>query len=779
MSLFVAWVLFPLVLLALCVGLGLLVDVLCGRRLPGVLIAPAGLAAIVVVGQFTTISGATAELTVPLVVLLAVLGAGLSIPWRFGRPDPWPSAVALAVFAVFGAPVFLSGEPTFAGYIKLDDTATWIAITDRAMEHGRSLDGLEPSTYRATLAAYPGDGYPIGVNLPWGVGWKLTGGDAAWLFQPYQAFLAAMLAAALWVVGRPFVASRALRALCVFIASQAALFYGFSLWGGVKELAAAALIALAAGLLAPAVARRAEGGPAEHGRAVLPLAIAAAALAAVLSPAGLVWVAPLLAAGLALAVRELGSREALVRAAWLLAIGALLSIPLFAVGRLTPPVENSVTSEAVLNLLQPLHPLQVFGIWPSGDFRLRPDDLTVAWLLAGLAAGLSAFGLYFLLRDRVWTPAVYVGTSVLGCLAIAVAASPWVDGKAMATLAPALLFAAMLGGAALYRRGLRVEGGVLLVLLAAGALWSNVLAYGGVNLAPYDQLVELEEIGEDFAGQGPALMTEYEPYGARHFLRELDAEGASELRVRPVTLRGGETAEKGESVDLDRIDLEALFTYRTLVLRRGPATSHPPLPYELAWSGKYYEVWQRPVEPEGERVLSHQPVGSENDAGGLPNCSEVQGLGLLALSNQLGFAPQSIRLVAAPAAPVYDATDGLLRVPRDGRYEAWLKGSVRGSVELLVDGEKIGEARQELNNDEGFINLGEVRLDQGVHEAELRFGGADLHPGSGGFPRPATGPLLFAPTTAEAGGAIVSVGPGEARALCGRRWDWIEAIGAL
>ncbi|MEX2448678.1 MAG: hypothetical protein WD404_08045, partial [Solirubrobacterales bacterium] len=63
MSLFVAWVVYPLVLLALCLGLGLLVDVLSGWRLPGALLAPVGLAAIVVVGQFTTLAEATAELT--------------------------------------------------------------------------------------------------------------------------------------------------------------------------------------------------------------------------------------------------------------------------------------------------------------------------------------------------------------------------------------------------------------------------------------------------------------------------------------------------------------------------------------------------------------------------------------------------------------------------------------------------------------------------------------------------------------------------------------------
>src|ERR687895_245140 len=74
----------------------------------------------------------------------------------------------------------LSGHATFAGYIRLDDTATWMALTDRVMEHGRSLDGLAPSTYEATLSFNLGDGYPIGTFLPLGNGSQLTGVDVAW-----------------------------------------------------------------------------------------------------------------------------------------------------------------------------------------------------------------------------------------------------------------------------------------------------------------------------------------------------------------------------------------------------------------------------------------------------------------------------------------------------------------------------------------------------------------------------------------------------------------------
>jgi hypothetical protein len=61
---------------------------------------------------------------------------------------------------------------------------------------------------------------------------------------------------------------------------------------------------------------------------------------------------------------------------------------------------------------------------------------------------------------------------------------------------------------------------------------------------------------------------------------------------------------------------------------------------------------------------------------------------------------------------------------------------------------------------------------------KLHFDGADLHPGSGGFPRPETGPLLFSPAGDEAG-ELVSVPIAESSRLCGKRWDWIEALGSL
>jgi hypothetical protein len=764
MSMFVAWVVFPLVLLALCAGLGLFVDLLSGRRLPGALVVPAGFAAIVVVGEFTTATHATAQLTVPVVLLLAVIGAGLSLPWRFGRPDPLPVAVAVGVFLVFGAPVILSGEPTFAGYIKLDDTATWLAMTDRIMEYGgRSLDGLDPSSYRATLKFNLAGGYPVGAFIPFGTAQKFVGGDLAWVFQPYLSFVAALLSLSLWEILRVVRRAR-FRAVAAFIAAQPALLFGYAMWGGAKEVVAAALVALGAAL-APAAVR--QGG---RLREVLPLAIAAAALVDVLSPGGLLWLGPLLLALVVLAYRRFGPRGAAVRAALFAVPVAVLIIPVLTTGLVPPTTKPLVGSNGEGNLWGPLDPLQVLGIWPSGDFRGHPDPTVATAVLVGLGILAALMGLWAAWRRRAAAPLLYA-SALITCATIVILGSPWAAGKALATASPAALSLAVLGALAALRLD-RVAGTLLVIAVAGGVLWSNVVAYGGVSLAPYGELVELQRIGEKFAGQGPALMTEYNPYGARHFLRKLDGEGAAELRERTVPLRAGGVVDKQEAVDTDELDPNGLLEFRTLVLRRSPVRSRPPSPYRLVYSGDYYEVWQRSVERTGA-VPEHQPYGERFEGAAIPECGEIGGLGLLALQNRMA----NVRLLAARHAPVYDATDGSFEVPRAGRYVAWLKGSVRGLDELFVDGGKVGEARHQIENEGSFVELGEMQLSAGEHEAELRFGGADLHPGSGGFPRPEVGPLLFAPANKELG-ELVSVPIEESERLCGKPWDWIEAVGS-
>src|SRR5204863_9832141 len=114
--------------------------------------------------------------------------------------DWWAVGLAVAVFAVFGAPILLSGHATFAGYITLDDTSTFLGLTDRVMDHGRDLSGLQPSTYQRVLELNLAHGYPVGALVPVGLGHELVRQDVAWLFQPTIDFAAAILALALYAL---------------------------------------------------------------------------------------------------------------------------------------------------------------------------------------------------------------------------------------------------------------------------------------------------------------------------------------------------------------------------------------------------------------------------------------------------------------------------------------------------------------------------------------------------------------------------------------------------
>jgi hypothetical protein len=729
----VAWLVFPAVLGVLALGSGLLLERLAGMRLAGPLLAPSGFAVMVVVAGFLTLGSGTAQFAVPAVVTIAAAGFGCgTIRGRAGAAI-LPLAPAALVFCAYAAPVVLSGDATFAGYIKLDDTATFLGLTDRVMEHGQTLGGLAPSSYETTLAVNLGHGYPVGALLPFGVGRALVGVDGAWVYQPYLAFLAAMLALVLYELAGYLVRPRPLRAVAAAIAAQPALLYGFALWGGIKELAAAPVVALVA-----ALARTAGE---QHIRRLLPLATALAALLGVLSVGGVVWLLAPAAAALSLLLR---GRKTALRVGVLAATVGLLSLPSLVNARSFLGSATVLRYDSLLgNLAHPLSKLQVLGVWPTGDFRFSPADLTATRVLVATAAAAALLGAVLAWRARAWAFLLYVAGAAGGCALVAALGSPWVGAKAYAIASPAFVLAAAVGCAGLVVRRHVTEGTIGLVAVAGGVLWSNVLAYHDVNLAPRQQLVELEQIGHRFAGEGPALMTEYQPYGVRHFLRALDAEGASELRRRQIPLRSGAILDKGAYADLAEFQPDAVRVYRTLVLRRSPLASRPPAAYRLVWSGRFYDVWQS--APTVEAATNARPhcaasrtlarLGSSRLASSRP---VVLGLG------QLDHPPTWP--VAAGGQVLYPTGPGVIRarirLASTGRYSVWVGGSFHNRLAAVIDGRVVGARTDQLNNSGQYTSLGSATLVAGVHVVELRYSSNVLAPGSGG-PEYGLGPLVL------------------------------------
>jgi hypothetical protein len=435
-------------------------------------------------------------------------------------------------------------------------------------------------------------------------------------------------------------------------------------------------------------------------------------------------------------------------------------------------------------------PAHLLGIWPAHDFREPLASPFLGGMLICLVCVAALGGAWGALRERDPGLLVALGGATIGCALIALFGSAWVAAKSYAIVAPFVLLFAFAGLCLLARVGSRALAISAAVLLGAGVIWSNALGYGGASLAPRAQLGELQTIGERFAGVEPALMTEYQPYGVRHFLRAMAPEGASELRRRAVSLSDGSILEKGETADIDRFSLATVLTYRALVPRRSPSASRPPGPYRLAWHGRYYDVWVKRMN--APPPLDHLPLGSEVDPAGVPRCASVLSLAgeageggrLVAarpsrpLALSLGEAALSGDVVPSTAGSTYLEPEGAgeftleAAVPSSGLHEVWLGGSIRPSATLLVDGREAGEVRQQLNALGNYIDFGPVRLRSGRHTFAVRLSGADWHPGSAGSAGP-LGPLVIDKPNSDRG--LVTVAAARAKVLCGGRWDWIEA----
>jgi hypothetical protein len=740
-----AWILFPAVLALLSLGWGLLVEWLSRARLSGFLLLPVGFGAVIVVTRAAMWLDFTAELAAPAAAVGAV--AGLALGWKRVRSpllDRWAAGAALVVFAVFAAPIVLSGSATFAGYTILGDTAVHFVLVDHIATHGTDLAGLPPSSYRSTLEAYFASGYPLGAHAALAAGRQLAFLDVAWAFQPFLAFVGAMLALTLAGLLRTTVRSAWRRAAIAAVAAQPALVYSYAMQGSIKEIVTLWLVPLLAALVAELA--RAPGRE-EDARfrlpQALPLAVASAAAVAAIGLAAGAWLAPVLLVALILVFRHEGSdwRRTGIMAAGFAAVVCLISLPtLLDTSDYLDVTQEVVTSQEEFgNLLGPLDIAQVFGLWLEGDFRMQPppgpgiDKVGVTWALIGVAAASALLGLLWLVRRRSLGPLLFVAVSIVALVYVLRTGSPWADAKALAIASPAVLLAAGLGPLALEARGARLEALALGLVLAGGVVSSNAFVYHDVSLAPRDRLEELEEVGERASGNGPLLYTEFEEMG-KHFLRDADPVGAAEaFSVPELTpgLRGGGGPPFGYPVDIGELDPADVRRFGSVVLRRSPDGGRPPAGFGLDWSGRWYELWRRDgggVPPPPARPVAELATAEESLPGGWAQRQDD---------------PSLVQTVGP------GTVEGRVRVPRDGDYDVWLRGSFGRDVEVLIDGRSVGAVGDQLAQPAEWVALARESLDAGTHEVALVREGGNLSPGNGDGPR-TLGSLVLTPARGPA-----------------------------
>jgi hypothetical protein len=786
---------YPVVLALLCIGAGLLVDRCSGTWLPGVLLPTVGAAALIAVSQLTTYVPHLAPATPYVMLVVALAGFALAWPrvhsllrnWRAWR---WQAAAPVLAYLLALAPVLLAGRPTFSSYLTLSDSAFHMMGADFLLHHGQDFAHLDlRNSYGEYINDYYNSGYPSGADTLFGGSASLLGLSLIWAFQPFNAFMLATAAGPAWLLLRRMGLRGGLALMGALSATVPALVYGYELIGSIKEIASLGLI-LTLGALIVLHPRWLRGRP----TGVIPFALVAAAGVSALGVGFGAWV---LAAVAVVAVVVIGGIAADPAGGWRLFRLIAVAVPVTLLAALPTWVGvskslNVAQSIAVTgapgNLATPLRATQLFGIWLWESYKHPPagSDLTITAALIAITVVAALLGAARLIRKHDYALTGWLALTLIVWVGITAYSTTWVSAKTLMLTTPVVVVLAWGGVAALRASALRLAAPVLALVLFAGVVVSDAMQYHASDLAPTARYQELESIDHRFAGRGPTLFTDFDEYSL-YALRDLDVGGPNFI-YGPPAFTGSETRYR-YPVELDQLSPGSLRSYPLIVTRRDPALSRPPASYRLLWQGTYYQVWGR--TPGAARSIAVVALSGSPTA----QCARIERIARLA--GQHGgslVAARSPRLVhivlprtshptswGRVRAGLQLSTPGRLsatfELPHAGVWDVWLEGQIMPTVSLSVDGHQLASIGAQLGGNSVVLNPMTpvpIALSAGRHRLSLARGGFTLAPGDGGSA------YLYGLFLAATGTALQqplrSVSPSRWRSLCGRSYQWVEAV---
>ncbi len=601
-SLLFSWLVAPAAMALAFLGCGLLLKRASAGAVPGALVLPLGFALVLVVSgvmtSFEPTAGWAAAVFVPLALIGLFVGRrDLAALRRRRQAALWPALAALVAFAVVAAPLVLSGSPTFTGYTRIVDIAHQWELSDHLVNEGRSRIAVADSSHTRQVSKLLSAGYPGAWQAALGSFGRLFATDLAWIYQPLLALTSAVLALGVFGLLGGLVRSVRLRALAAAIAAQANVLYSYALAGGLKELAAAALLVLTAGLT------RALADARELGlRDSLPLGVALGACAASFSLAIAPWLGVLVVGGVLVTAAGSSHRRRML-AVWGAAalLAGVLILPAFTqvsqLAGLAADAEgaNRTAVADLGNLEEPVPVEAAAGVWITKDHRLpRLTQQPVTGVLIVAVLVLAALGIAHALRRRELMPAVLAASALIALAYYELRTGPWIRFKAIAISGPIVLALAFAGVASIASLGRwrRAAGWALGAALAVAVLAGNALAYQNASIAPSDRMRELERLGERIEGQGPTLFLSFDEMG-EYFLRKGKAVGLVNQPRGWAVDRSLRLKASSLGLDIDELPHGYVQRYRTLVVRRGPSASRPPSNYALVARGRHYETWRR------------------------------------------------------------------------------------------------------------------------------------------------------------------------------------------
>src|SRR4029077_7793603 len=180
-------ILFPLVLLGLSTGGGLLVRRLGAGWLPTGLVPPVGFALLVAACSFVTYIRWLAPAACYVALALTLVGFALvartgALRWPRLDGFPWGALAGLAAFAAIGAPTLLTGTPTWTGYTRIVDIGLQLDFAQHLADAGRAAVGSD-SSYHVDVQKLVHIGYPGGAQATLGAIAKLIHTNLAWCYQ--------------------------------------------------------------------------------------------------------------------------------------------------------------------------------------------------------------------------------------------------------------------------------------------------------------------------------------------------------------------------------------------------------------------------------------------------------------------------------------------------------------------------------------------------------------------------------------------------------------------
>jgi hypothetical protein len=590
--------------------------------------------------------------TAAVAVGLALIGCFVV----FGRARAPAGAVRIgAIVAVVGAalvvaiPFAASGRVGILGQgLVNDDMASHLLFTEWITSHA----GPTPDLIK--------DGYPLGPHAIVAATAKVSGASLIEGFAGLTGAIAVLLALTAYAA---LSGVRGwLRAPAAVLAASPYLAAAYLAQGAFKEpMLALALLGFVLAL--PALRREWSAGSGSHGyqtgsnghppgaKAAIPLGVIAAGTIYNYSFPGLAWLlgaalawmlviawrerrrgSPLIA-GLRLRERLRGAKPAVWVGIGIPIVAALPELFRLASFSSFKAFNPSGTGPTVGfgNLRQPLNPLEVLGVWPSGEFRITPANSTTPeiafYLGALLALAAFAWGLgRALSRRESALPSALLAATLLYLVSLALG-TPYTQAKALAIAAPLVMVVALRGLLSAdslpgeERDVPEAEGWwppwplrpfagfavpLLTIAFAAAAAFSTLLPLRQSAVGPDYHLQEMLRMRPIVDGQNVLFLgrdnfVSWELIGSEVYApitNHYDVEETHSL-YRATTLNA--------KFDWDNVPPEVLEKYKWVVTTSAAQQSEAPAAFEPRLRTGDFILWRR-VRPVGQRRTLYEPL---------------------------------------------------------------------------------------------------------------------------------------------------------------------------